>query len=255
MSRFLRLAAIAGLAVGLSAPGPAGAQRRQAVDLELAFVVDASGSIDDDETRLQRKGYADALTDPRVLRAIRAGILQSVSVAYIEFAGPYCTRLAVPWTRIEGKQGAAAFGAKILALDRIYCPGGNAIGEAVEFATASIGTNAFEGTRMVIDVSGDGPNTIEPPIGMVRDAAVRKGIVINALAIDRPSFPELAEYYKTYVTGGPGAFVIKARDRRTFAQAILRKLVREIASAPNPVKKSAIAGGLFRTSRYRPPAR
>ena len=81
-------------------------------------------------------------------------------------------------------------------------------------------------------MSGDGPNTIEPPIAVVRDAAMKLGMVINALAIDRPSYPELPEYYKTYVTGGPGSFVIKAESRKTFARAILRKLVREIAAKP-----------------------
>lgn len=198
--------------------------------LELAFVVDASGSIDDAETRLQRRGYADALANPRVLRAIRNGFLRSISVAYIEFAGPDCTRMSVPWTRISDRASAIAFGAAIVAKDRIYCPGGNAIGEAVAFAADSIRSNRFEGTRRVIDVSGDGPNTIEPPIELVRDAAVKSGIVINALAIFRETYPDLPSYYRQYVTGGPGSFVVKAENRKSFAAAILRKLVREIAS-------------------------
>lgn len=232
MTRDLSVVPIAAILAAVLLSGPALGQRPHPVDLELAFVVDASGSIDDDETRLQRRGYADALANPRVLRAIAAGVLQSISVAYIEFAGPFCTRLAVPWTAITDRASAVAFGRRILAKDRIFCPGGNAIGEAVAFAAGSIQTNGFEGTRWVIDVSGDGPNTIEPPIAMVRDAAVKSGFVINALAIDRPSYPDLPEYYKIYVTGGPGSFVIKAESRKTFAQAILRKLVREIAAKP-----------------------
>ncbi|MHA1108554.1 MAG: DUF1194 domain-containing protein [Alphaproteobacteria bacterium] len=228
----LRIFPIAALIAGLAWFGPAAAQRAIPVDLELAFVVDASGSIDDEETRLQRKGYADALVNARVLKAIGDGFLRSISVAYIEFAGPYCTRFAVPWTRIAGRASAAAFGNAILAKDRIDCPGGNAIGEAVAFAAESIKTNAFDGTRRVIDVSGDGPNTIEPPIQPVRDAAVKAGIIINALAIFRPTHPDLPQYYKDYVTGGPGSFVIKADSRRNFAEAILRKLVREIAARP-----------------------
>jgi hypothetical protein len=232
MLREISTAPVAALLAALLLSAPALGQRPHPVDLELAFVVDASGSIDDDETSLQRKGYADALANPRVLRAIGGGVLRSIAVAYIEFAGPFCTRLAVPWTTITDRASAVAFGARILAKDRIYCPGGNAIGEAVAFAANSIQTNGFEGTRRVIDVSGDGPNTIEPPIAMVRDAAVKLGMVINALAIDRPSYPELPEYYKAYVTGGPGSFVIKAESRKTFARAILRKLVREIAAKP-----------------------
>ncbi len=230
MPRELFVVPIAAILAAILLSGPALGQRPHPVDLELAFVVDASGSIDDDETRLQRRGYADALANPRVLRAIGRGVLQSISVAYIEFAGPYCTRLAVPWTAITDRASAVAFGKQILAKDRIFCPGGNAIGEAVALAVGSIQTNEFEGTRWVIEVSGDGPKTFTPPIAMVRDAAVNIGFVINALAIDRPSYPDLPQYYKIYVTGGPGSFVIKAESRKTFAKAILKKLVREIAA-------------------------
>jgi hypothetical protein len=205
------------------------AQKRAGVDLELAFVVDASGSIDDDETRLQRQGYADALVHPRVLGAISSGFLRSIAVTYIEFAGPGCTRISVPWTRIDGAPAAKAFGAAILAMERMYCPGGNAIGEAVVVATHAIETNAYLGTRRVIDVSGDGPNTLEPPVEIVRNIAVSLGITINGLVIERPSMPDLDVYYRQAITGGPGSFVIKAENRKVFAQAILKKLILEIA--------------------------
>ncbi len=38
----------------------------ESVDVELVLLADASGSIDDDEILFQRKGYADAITDPLV---------------------------------------------------------------------------------------------------------------------------------------------------------------------------------------------
>ena len=203
--------------------------QRAAVDLELAFVVDASGSIDEAETRLQRQGYADALANPRVIGAIGGGFLRAIAVAYIEFAGPGCGRVSVDWTRVADRDGASAFGERILALPRMYCPGGNAIGEAVALATASIAGNGFEGTRLVIDVSGDGPNTVGLPVEFARDSAVAAGIAVNGLVIDRPSMPDLDEYFRAAVTGGPRSFVIKADDRRSFADAILRKMILEIA--------------------------
>jgi hypothetical protein len=205
------------------------AQKKTGVDLELAFVVDASGSIDDEETRLQRQGYADALVHPRVLGAISSGFLRSIAVAYIEFAGPGCTRIAVPWARIDGAEAAKAFGAAILATERMFCPGGNAIGDAVVVATDSIEKNGFLGTRRVIDVSGDGPNTIGEPVEIARNLAVALGITINGLVIERPSFPDLDEYYRQAIIGGPGHFVLKAENRKTFAQAILKKMILEIA--------------------------
>lgn len=209
--------------------GEAWAQKRAGVDLELAFVVDASGSIDDDETRLQRQGYADALAHPRVQRAITSGFLRSIAVAYVEFAGAGCTRISVPWTRIDGPDAAKAFGAAILAQERMLCPGGNAISEAVAVAADAIGTNGFVGTRRVIDVSGDGPNTLGEPMELVRNMVVGLGITINGLVIERPSMPDLDVYYRQVITGGPGSFVIKAESRMTFARAILKKLILEIA--------------------------
>lgn len=206
------------------------------VDLELAFVVDASGSIDAEETRLQRQGYADALANPRVLGAVTGGYLRAIAVAFIEFAGAGCERLSVPWSRIANRDDAKAFGARILDLPRAYCPGGNAIGDALAFASESIESNAFEGTRRVIDISGDGPNTVGQSVELARDWAVAQRITVNGLVIDRPSMPELELYFREAVTGGARSFVIKADDRRSFAAAILKKLIIEIA-ATGPLPK------------------
>lgn len=218
------------LALSPAAGVAAHAQQGTPVDLELAFVVDASGSIDLDETRLQRQGYAEALANSRVLDAIAGGFLRAVAVAYIEFAADGCERLSVPWTAVTDAESARAFGTRILAQPPMFCPGGNAIGDAVAFATRSLETNGFAGTRRVIDVSGDGPNTLGSPLGAARDAAVAMGITINGLVIERPEMPDLPAYYREVVTGGPGSFVVKAESRETFAAAILKKLIREIAS-------------------------
>ena len=226
--------------IGDAAAQRAPATRLAPVDLELAFVVDASGSIDEAEMTLQRQGYRDALSHPRVQNAIKGGFLRAITVAYIEFAGDGCTQLTVGWTRISDQQSAETFGRRILASDRNFCFGGNTISEALAFAATSIETNEFEGTRRVIDLSGDGPNTIGEPVEDIRDAIVRQRIIINALAIDRPSMPELPEYFKQSVTGGPGSFVIKADNRKNFAEAILKKLIREIADrSPWPEKRRA----------------
>ena len=52
---------------------PARSQDRMPVDLELVLLADATSSIDAVELGLQRRGYAAALVDPQVLRAIRDG--------------------------------------------------------------------------------------------------------------------------------------------------------------------------------------
>lgn len=199
------------------------------VDLELAFVVDASGSIDDDEFQLQRQGYADALVDPKIQSAIGTGFLGSIAVSYIEFSAEGCTQMSVEWTRIHDQQSAVNFGNKVLAKERYSCSGGNAIGEGVALAATTIEKNQFEGTRRVIDVSGDGPNTLGIDIETVRDVAVANRITINGLVIERPEMPDLDDYFRTYVTGGNRSFVIMANNRKTFAAAILKKMILEIA--------------------------
>ncbi|NQV98953.1 MAG: DUF1194 domain-containing protein [Rhodospirillales bacterium] len=214
---------------GTTLCGAARAQSLVPVDLELAFVVDASGSIDDDEFHLQRQGYADALLNPKVLSAIGTGFLGSIAVAYIEFSADGCTELSVPWTRISDPASARAFGDQILAKQRYSCSGGNAIGEGVALAATTIDSNEFEGMRRVIDVSGDGPNTMGVPVEMVRDVAVANRMTINGLVIERPEMPDLDAYFRSSVTGGRRSFVIKAENRQSFAAAILKKMILEIA--------------------------
>lgn len=223
------MSCVAAILLLLGFTAPAVAADPTPVDLELAFVVDASGSIDEDETKLQRQGYLDALRNSRVLEAVTGGLHNAIAVAYIEFAADGCERLSVPWTRIHDRASAEAFGAKILAQPLMFCPGGNAVGDALAFAATSIEKNAFKGIRRVIDISGDGPNTLGSPVELVRDLIVATGTTINGLVIERPFMPDLDAYFRGNVTGGPGSFVIKADSRKTFAQAILKKMILEIA--------------------------
>ena len=53
------------------------------------------------------------------------------------------------------------------------------------------------------------------------------GVTVNALAIVNAE-PGLADYYRTQLITGPGAFVMEARDFRAFGDAIVQKLEREI---------------------------
>ncbi len=219
------LAALTGVA--------AASERSIPVDLELAFVVDASGSIDEAETALQRQGYVEALQHPRILNAISAGFLGKIAVAYIEFAADGCTRMSVGWTNISGAEAAAGFGARIAALPYLPCPGGNAVADALQFAAQSMERNKLEGTRRVIDISGDGPNTLGLTLSEVRARVVAGGTTINALVLDRPEMPGITDYFRRYVIGGPGAFYIEAKNHGSFASAILKKMFTEIAAAPD----------------------
>ena len=84
----------------------------QDVEVELVLLADASGSIDMGETLFQRQGYADAITDPRVLSAIALSAYGKIAVTYVEWASAGEEDVVVPWTIIDGPESAEAFLAK-----------------------------------------------------------------------------------------------------------------------------------------------
>ena len=220
---------------------PPPARAEEAVDLLLVLAVDVSRSIDDDEARLQREGYRGAITDPRVVEAIRAGMTGSIALAYVEWAGADYQRLVIPWTRIGGQAEADAWAAELARAPRVALSW-TSISGGLDFALRTLSESPFEGTRRVIDVSGDGVNNSGMPVEAVRDRVVAEGVTVNGLPImnDRPTFGRpspipLDQYYRDSVIGGDGAFLIAAEDFESFGNAVRRKLVREIAALPGPV--------------------
>ena len=218
-------------------PGASAAQT--VVDLELVLAVDVSGSIDLEEARQQREGYVAALADPAVVQAIRSGFHRRIALAYFEWASGDYQRLMLDWTLVEDDASAQAFAGR-LALEPARTARWTSISAAIDAAVPLFDANGYAGDRRVIDVSGDGPNNRGRPVTAARDAAVARGIVINGLPIlnDRqqpfdlptPMELDLDSYYYENVVGGPGSFVIPAKDFTDFRAAILSKLIREIAA-------------------------
>jgi hypothetical protein len=229
------------LAVLLALPAAGAARSLDPVDLELVFAADGSGSIDDEELALQRQGYAAAVTHPKVLNAIRSGYRQAIAVAYVEWGGPHSQHTIVDWTKITDAASAGAFAAKLIAEPR-RAESYNSISAAIDYSANLIRINAYEGMRKIIDVSGDGPQIGGRPLAEARAEAVIGGITINALVIDAPGGhlrgpmgEPLVEHYRRDVIGGKGAFVLTARNREHFADAILKKLILEIAGTDGDV--------------------
>lgn len=216
----------AGAAGLLAAPSAARAAGEGPVDLALVLATDASGSIDQAEFRFQKEGIAQSLADPAVLAAIRAGLIGRIAVAYLEWGSPGGARPVVAFMPVEDAASAAAFGSAVLEADRTP-QSYNAIGDAIETAASLLAASPFEATRSVIDVSGDASDMRSiVPAEVARDRANAAGITINALAIGSE---RLAAAYERQVIGGFGAFVVTAASRADFAQALRRKLIREIA--------------------------
>lgn len=247
----LLLAALAFAPIPASAQPPdfqtrevAQARQRIAVDLELVLAVDVSLSVDSEEALLQRQGYVQAFRDPLVIEAIGAGILGRISVTYFEWANSAHNQLIVDWTLIDSPASAERFAAALE--ERRPGPAHyTSISGAIDFGAGLFKDNGFEGTRQVIDVSGDGPNNWGDLVNKARDRAVAQGITINGLPIlagtpGAYGIEYLDAYYEACVIGGPGAFMVTVFDMETFAVAIRQKLILEIAGR-SPWKQYAQA--------------
>jgi len=211
----------------------------QDTDLELVLLADASGSIDASEIRLQRQGYAEALTDPAVLAAIAGTAYGSIAVTYIEWAANQV--VVVDWTVIATEADAAAFAEALLIPPR-QATGRNAIGSALLAGLAAIEGNDVTGWRRVIDFSGDSANNYGgPPIAEARETVLNAGVTINGLPI-LTERPWLLETYEAEIIGGPNSFAIAAESRATFVDALRRKLILEI-SGLTPATETLIAEG------------
>ena len=175
--------------------------RAETVDLELVFAADGSGSIDDEELRLQRDGYAAALSDPKVLGAIAGGLHGRIAVAYIEWGGPASQHTIVDWTVIAGPADAAAFGRALRTAPRAAW-GYNSISEAIAYSAGLIHGNDIDSDRKVIDVSGDGPQIGGRPLDLV-------GGLLEVLATDPAAMLDFRHYARqsghTLVSAEEGA--------------------------------------------------
>jgi hypothetical protein len=187
---------------------------------------------------LQKQGYVAAFRHPRVIGAIQTGPTQSVAVIMMQWTGPALQVTAVPWTKISDAVSANAFADKIAAAPRALFGGGTSISGAIDTAMALLFDNPFKATRRVIDISGDGSNNRGRPAAQARDEAVRAGVGINGLPILALE-PDLDRYFEQNVIGGPGAFVIAAKNFETFGDAILKKLIAEIAGVLPEERRTA----------------
>jgi hypothetical protein len=230
---------------------PAAALAAEDVDLLLVLAVDVSRSIDANKFQLQREGYAAAVADPHVLEAIGTGRTGRIGLTFVEWSGVGAQKVVIDWTTIGDADSAKGFGDRLLEAPRSFADR-TSISGAIEFAMGQLDKAPYEAARRTIDVSGDGTNNAGRDVAMLRDEAVAKGITINGLVIlsDNPMSwnPDhtnppggLANYYRNNVVGGPSAFVMVAENFNSFGQAIIKKMIAEVAQArePRPLRAAA----------------
>ena len=239
-------AALGAMAVAASAAAA------EQVDLELVLAADGSGSIDEGEIRLQREGYAAAITSGEILDAIGVGYLGRIAVTYVEWGDQDSQAVVVPWTVVDGPASAATFADRLIETPRLAF-GRNAIGSVIDFSQRQIEGNAFDGERQVIDVSADSSYSWGGvPLALARDRAIAAGITINGLAVlcrecsGRPMGGDLEGEFARRIIGGPASFVVTADGDTSFEDAVRKKLLLEIAG------DSPDAGRAFAAAPRRP---
>jgi hypothetical protein len=220
---------------------PAAAAAAEQVDLLLVLAADVSRSVDNAKFQLQREGYAAAISDPRVLDAIRSGRNGRVGLTFVEWSGVGSQRVLIDWTTIGDAESARGFGDRLLEAPRSFADR-TSISGAIEFAMGQLARAPYEPARRTIDISGDGTNNAGGDVTVARDKAIAQGVTINGLVIlsetplawnpDHTNPPGgLQNYYRNNVIGGPGAFVLVAENFNSFGRAIVKKMIAEVAQA------------------------
>jgi hypothetical protein len=238
---------VATLALVVGAPHATALANPVPVDLELALVIDWSGSVDETDFALQQQGYAAAFNSAAVQQAILGGNIGAIAVNVIYFSSASQT-LVKGWTLIDSVEAAQAFAQSMLDQTRVFS-GTTSIVAGLNAASATFGTD-FIGTRQVIDVSGDGSESDFcsfgslncPALQTARDAFLDGGDnrTINAIWInDRTFFGDAGgeiinsiQYGALNVIGGPNAFQLAVTGFDTFGEGVSQKILREIAPPP-----------------------
>ena len=228
------------IAILFAAPAFAAEQ----VDLLLVLASDVSRSVDAAKFKLQRDGYVAAISNPRVIEAIQSGPHGRIAICFVEWSGVGAQKVVIDWMMIDGAKAAQDFASQLDEAQRSFADR-TSISGGIDFAMTQLERAPFQSTRRTIDVSGDGTNNSGRDVTAARDEALAQGVTINGLVIlseqplswnaDHTNPPGgLEAYYRNNVVGGPNSFVLVAESFNTFGQAILNKLVAEVAATDHP---------------------
>ena len=171
-------------------------------------------------------------------------------MTFIEWSGAADQNVVIDWTVVRDEEGAGGVAATMLSAPRSFL-GRTSISAAIDFAMQRLAAAPDRADKRIIDVSGDGTNNAGRSVTEARDEAVAAGVTINGLAIintrSSPGYAfhtqppgGLPKYYEENVIGGPGAFLLDIENFDSFAEAITRKLVSEIAAASSGKQTAAL---------------
>ncbi|HEY9568993.1 MAG TPA: DUF1194 domain-containing protein, partial [Thalassobaculum sp.] len=215
-------------------------------DINMVVALDRSESVDYADRARQVESLAAALTDLRFVAAVQAGWNGRIGLAVMTWSSFERTHVVVPWTAIGSREDAAAIVAVMRDYEAVGADAGHKPQTDVSLAL-SVGVRMlreapFPTTRRIINVIGDGIDNFGGDAFIDRDLALAQDITINGLVHARGSaIPVVVRFFEAQVIGGPYAFVIPVPTPESFAAAMLRKMLMEIAHAALPSRPAGSA--------------
>ncbi len=213
------------------------------VDTLLVLATDVSNSVIKERWNVQRNGYAVALANEEVQKALLSGARGAIGLCLIQWSSYDQQKDVIPWTYLDSRETIGVFSSQLKGMERQFS-NKTGIGAALRYCAGYLDEAPFRAERAVIDISGDGydnqPLAINDgvvPLPQIRDSVVARGIIINGMPIlgaaePLPRYKNLIEYYEAEIIGGSGSFVEPVEnpdDIASFAGALRRKLVAEVA--------------------------
>ncbi|MBS0558888.1 MAG: DUF1194 domain-containing protein [Proteobacteria bacterium] len=199
----------------------------EGVDLALVIALDGSASVTFEEFNMIAGGMAAAFRDPLVAKGLTGGPAGASLACLLLWSGTGAQKAMIPWTRVASAADADRFAGMIDDMPRGVQAGATAIGEALLAAITLLAHLPGPAARQVVNVVGDGRSNNGIAPGPIRDRMAAAGITINGLCILHEE-PDLLDSYTNEVIGGPGAFAVICPDYAAFAEAMRRKLLREL---------------------------
>ena len=226
------------------AASPAFAQEETNVDVELQLLVDTSGSISSDEYNLQMRGYSYAFQESSIQDAIldtSDGSYGSIAIQTVMWSSQSTQQVMTDWTLLDSVSSINDYADTLFNMSRPF-GGATYNAEALDFGSVLFSDNGFNGTRSVIDMSGDGYGYdymygdswwfSGGDTSVARDNALDYVDTINGLTITydyaQVGDQDLTTWFAGNVIGGTDSFVLQAGDFADFTVALERKLEAEI---------------------------
>ncbi len=198
--------------------------------IELALVIDGSGSISSPDFALQTGAYNNIFSNNFLGSFVNPG--DTLYAAAYQFSTSSTATLEIGWTLIDTNAAAAAFGGMFPGITQQN--GATNTSGAVNTAVAGILGNDIAGDRLVIDVSTDG----EPNVGggqtganMAAADAFAAGITVNAIGVGSGVNDT---FLNAFSTAG-GGFFETAADFDEYEEVLARKIRREVTGNPDPM--------------------